>query len=199
MALAGLPWHKRGAMRLILFAFALAIGLGYLMGGRLRNLGAVRFRHAWAGLVGVGLQFLPVTGAPGYVALIASFVLLAFVAVANRRLPGFALIVVGLCLNFLVIAVNEGMPVTREALVASGQTATIDDLREAGGSKHHLATSEDDLQFLADRFGIPAPVNQAVSVGDIVAYSGVMWFVVAAMRRRDEDADAELLAAEAPG
>jgi hypothetical protein len=199
MAPAGLPWHKRGAMRLILFAFALAIGLGYLIRGRLRNLASVRFRHAWAGLVGVGLQFLPVSGTAGYVALVASFVLLTFVAVANRRLPGFALLVAGLCLNFLVIAVDEGMPVTREALVASGQTATIDDLREAGGSKHHLATSEDDLLFLADRIGIPSPVNQAVSAGDVVAYAGVMWFVVAAMRRREETSRAELSAAEAPG
>jgi hypothetical protein len=183
-------------MRLILVAFALAIGLGYLLGGRLRNVGAVRFRHGWAGLVGVGLQFLPFGGTPGYLALVASFVLLTFVAVVNRRLPGFALLVAGLCLNFLVIAVNQGMPVTREALVASGQTSTLDDLRISGGSKHHLATPDDHLLFLADRIGIPAPVGQAVSVGDIVAYAGAMWFVVAAMRRREPDPQPEVPAAE---
>ena len=197
MAQNGLPCHKRGTMRLVLFAFALAIALGYAFGGRLRHLGTVRFRQGWAALAGVALQFLPVTGAPGYLVLVASFVLLAFVAVLNRRLPGFALVVVGLCLNFLVIAVNEGMPVTRDALVASGQTETIDDLREAGGSKHHLATPDDDLLVLADRFGIPAPVSQAVSVGDVVAYAGVIWFVVAAMRRRHEGAPADLRPAEA--
>ena len=183
-------------MRLVLFALPLAIGLGYLLGGRLRNVGGIRIRHGWAGLAGVGLQILPVRGTAGSLVLIASFVLLLFVAGVNWRLPGFGLVVVGLCLNFLVIAVNQGMPVTREALVASGQAETLDDLRGAG-AKHHLATSDDDLLFLADRIAIPAPVRQAISVGDVVAYAGAMWFVVAGMRRRDEDVRAEVAAAEA--
>jgi hypothetical protein len=190
-------WHKRGTMRLVLLTFPLAIGLGYLLGGRLRNLAGIRFRHGWAGLAGVGLQFLPLDGTAGYLALLASFGLLVFVALVNRRLPGFVLVVAGLCLNFLVIAVNQGMPVTREAIVASGQADTLDDLRENGGSKHHLATPEDDLLFLADRIGIPPPVGQAVSAGDVVAYAGAMWFVVAGMRRRDVDADRRLRTAEA--
>jgi hypothetical protein len=88
------------------------------------------------------------------------------------------------------------MPVTREAVLASDQGETLDDLSSAGGSKHHLATSDDDLLFLADRIGIPAPVAQAVSVGDVVAYAGVVWFVVAAMRRRPEHAPAGAAAAE---
>lgn len=177
-------------MRLILIAFPLAIGLGYVLGGRLRNLAGARFRWGSVGLAAVGLQFLPVTGTLGSVVLVASFALLLLVAVANSRLPGFALVVIGLCLNFLVIAVNEGMPVTRDAIVASGQADTLEDLRDDGGPKHHLATSEDDLMFLADRFGIPAPVRQAVSIGDILAYAGALWFVVAGMRRGEERAAA---------
>jgi hypothetical protein len=174
-------------MRLILFAFPLAIGLGYLRGGRLRNLAGVRFRHAWAALVGIGLQVVPVGGTGGSVVLIGSFLLLLLVAVANWRLPGFALIMAGLCLNFLVIAVNQGMPVTRHALVASGQADTLDDLVAGGGAKHHLAGPEDDLLFLADAIPVPPPVRQAISVGDILAYVGTTWFVIAAMRRRDQD------------
>jgi hypothetical protein len=184
-------------MRLVLFVFPLAIGLGYLLGGRLHRLGNVRFRHAWAGLAGVALQILPLGGALGFIALVCSFGLLLFVAWINRRLPGFALVVAGLCLNFLVIAVNEGMPVTREAVVASDQEETLDALRSDGGSKHHLATPDDDLLILADRIGIPAPVSQAVSVGDIVAYAGIVWFVVAAMRRRTDAAPTGVPAADA--
>ncbi len=183
-------------MRLILIAFPLAIGLGYLLGGRLRNLGGLRFRHGWAGLVGVGLQILPVGGVAGSLVLFASFALLLFVAVANRRLPGFALVVVGLCLNFLVIAVNEGMPVTREALTRSGQADTLHELETDGGAKHHLASSDDDLLFLADRLALPPPISQAISVGDIVAYAGVIWFVVAGMRRNEEEQPSDLPAAE---
>ena len=184
-------------MRLVLIAIPLAIGLGYLLGGRLRNLGGIRLRHGWAGIAGVGFQFLPVEGAAGYAALLASFALLVFVAWANRRLPGFVLVLVGLCLNFVVIAVNQGMPVTREAIVASGQAETLDDFDGTAGTKHHLATPEDDLLFLADRIGVPPPVAQAISVGDIVAYVGAAWFVVAGMRRRDVDAEPNLRTAEA--
>jgi hypothetical protein len=173
-------------MRLVLFTFPVAIAIGYLLGGRLSNLGGVSFRLGWGGFAGVFLQFLPVGGTAGYLVLAASFVTLIFVAAANRRLAGFVLIVIGLWMNFVVIAVNEGMPVTREAVVASGQADTLDDLHSAGGSKHHLATAEDDLLFLADRIAIPPPVSQAVSIGDIVAYTGAMWFVIAGMRGREK-------------
>ena len=141
-------------MRLILVTFSLAIVLGYLLGGRLRNLGSIRLRLPWVGLAAVGLQLVPANGPLGSALLFTSFALLLVVGVANRRVPGFGLVVAGLCLNFLVIAVNDGMPVTAEAVVASGQADTLDDLR-AGGAKHHLATADDELLFLADRFGIP--------------------------------------------
>jgi hypothetical protein len=116
--------------------------------------------------------------------------------VVNRRLPGFALVVVGLCLNFLVIAVNQGMPVTREALEGSGQLDTLHELETDGGAKHHLAGPGDDLLILADRIALPPPISQAISVGDIVAYAGVIWFVAAGMRRNEDDQPADLPAAE---
>jgi hypothetical protein len=187
-------------MRLVLFAFLPAIGLGYVLGGRLRHLSGIRFRHGWAGLAGVALQFLPFGGTAGHVALLASFALLLFVAAVNLRLPGFPLVIVGLCLNFLVIGVNQGMPVTREAIVSSGQAETLPSLVRGGGTKHHLATEEDRLLFLGDVIGIPAPVRQAVSVGDILAFGGAMWLVVAGMRRpHDLRAPDPAPAAEVPG
>lgn len=185
-------------MRLVAIAFPLAIGLGYVFGGRLRHLGDLRFRFAWAGLAGVGLQFVPAEGRAGFLILLASFGLLVVAAVANRRLPGFPLVIAGLCLNLVVIGVNEGMPVTRDAVVASDQADTLDDFADTGGAKHHLATDDDDLLFLADTIGIPSPVRQAISVGDIAAYAGAMWFVVAGMLRRGEPAGRDAPAAEAP-
>ena len=179
-------------MRLVLFTFPLAIALGYALGGRLSSLGEVRFRYGWAGLLGVFLQFLPVSGTPGYLVLVASFLLLVFVASVNWKLPGFLLVLVGLWMNFLVIVVNEGMPVTREAIVDSGQVETLRALRDDGGTKHHLATPDDDLVFLGDRIAVPAPVRQAISVGDVVAYAGAMWFVVAGMRGRDDELETDV-------
>ena len=177
-------------MRLVLFTFPFAIAIGYLLRGQLRHLGNVQFRYGWAGLAGVVLQFLPVEGTPGYLLLSASFVLLLFVAGANIRLTGFALVLAGLWLNFLVIVVNEGMPVARQAIISSDQAETLEDIQAANTNKHHLATDDTDLLFLGDVIGIPSPVRQAISVGDVVAYAGAMWFVVAGMRPpREREAD----------
>jgi hypothetical protein len=89
-----------------------------------------------------------------------------------------------------VIAANHGMPVTRHALVVSGQQDTLDALVHDGGEKHHLSGPGDRLLFLADVTPIPPPVHQAVSAGDMVAYAGVAYVVVAAMRRRRDESPA---------
>jgi hypothetical protein len=171
-------------MRLILFTLPVAIALGYVLGGRLGHLAEISLRYPGAGLAGLGLQTLPVGGTLGHILLLGSFVLLLLVAGANWRLPGFVLVGAGLWLNLVVIAVNGGMPVTADAFVASGQTEGLDDL--AAGGRHHLATPRDELVFLADSIPVPAPVRRAMSVGDLAAYAGAMWFVVAGMGRRDE-------------
>ncbi len=171
-------------MRLALFVFAAALLIGIIVGGRPSRLADVRFRWPLLGLAGIALQLVPASGTVGTVLLVASFVLLGVVCIANIRLPGFVLILIGLSLNFLVIAVNGGMPVTAHALVASGQRDTLTDLVRHGGSKHHLATSSDHLVFLADSIPIGPPIRQAVSVGDILAYTGAGWFIVSGMRRK---------------
>ena len=171
-------------MRLALFVFAAALLIGLAAGGRPARLAEVRFRWPLLGLAGIALQLVPVSGSTGRILLIASFVLLFVVCIANVRQPGFALILAGLSLNFVVIAVNAGMPVTAHALTASGQQGTRTDLLHNGGSKHHLATSSDRLVFLGDAIPIGPPIRQAVSVGDLLAYAGAGWFIVSGMRRK---------------
>jgi hypothetical protein len=170
-------------MRLVIVTIPVAIVVGYLAGGRLGNLANVRFRWPMSGLAGIALQFAPVAGTGGTLLLVASFLFLFVAAGVNRRLPGFAVILVGLWLNFVVITVNEGMPVTEHALVASGQVNTLADLRSGADTKHHLASDRDQMVFLGDAIPIPPPIHQAVSIGDLLAYSGAMWFVVRGMRR----------------
>ena len=170
-------------MRIVLFAMSAAVPLGYLAGGRLGNLAKLRFRWPLAGAAGIGLQFVPAAGTVGTLLLVASFLFLLAAAGRNRRLPGFVLILAGLWLNFLVITVNEGMPVTRNALVASAQADTLASMNSGTDPKHHLATGRDQLVFLADTIPIPPPVHQALSVGDLLAYSGAAWFVTGGMRR----------------
>lgn len=170
-------------VRLLLVVFVGAIAIGLLAGGRLANLAEHRFRLGWLGVIGVALQFLPVHGDAGDLVLTASFLCLFVVCGANWRLPGFVLILAGLLLNFVVITVNEGMPVSREAVVASGQAATLSELRELDSPKHHLERPDDRLTALGDVIPVGPPIRQVVSVGDIAVLLGVAWFLIVAMRR----------------
>jgi hypothetical protein len=174
-------------MKLTLVALALSVLVGLLAGGRISNLASSRIRWPFLAPAGLALQLLPVPGRVLPMALLfVSFALLLTFALANIRTVGFALIVAGLALNFAVIAIDGGMPITRHALVASGQSDTLSLLVHHGGAKHHLASASDRLLPLADVIPVRG-IDQAVSAGDVVTYLGVMLVVVAWMRRRDEE------------
>jgi Family of unknown function (DUF5317) len=175
-------------MRFILVTLIFACGLGLLVGGRLSALATLKVRWTPAALIGLALQLTPFPGDTWPLAmLLVSFVFLTAFAVVNlrSRVPGFVLIALGVVMNFTVIAVNQGMPVTREALVASHQEDTLPILLERPGAKHDLAGPDDHLMLLADVIPVP-PLDQVVSLGDVLAYGGVVWLVVTGMRRREE-------------
>ncbi len=170
-------------MRLVLLTLPLALVVGTLAGGRISRLPSVPFR--WVALVpaGVALQFVPMSGSGGALLLIASFALLCAFAARNLGLAGFPLILLGLLLNLTVIGLNNGMPVSKTALIRSGQSSTLAALRSHGGSKHHLATNQDELLPLGDVLALPPPVRQAISVGDIATHAGIVWLIVWGMLR----------------
>jgi hypothetical protein len=173
-------------VRVVLATLVLAVALGYLAHGRLSKLATARVRWPLAAIVGLALQLAPVPGRTWPLALLfVSFALLFVFAIVNvgARVAGFPLILIGIALNFTVIAVNGGMPVTRDALVASRQMDTLESLVRDGGAKHHLAGPDDHLLFLGDVVAIE-PIKQAVSLGDLFTYAGVIWLVVAAMLGR---------------
>lgn len=171
-------------MKLVLPSFLLAVAIGYARGGRLATLGQLHLRWQGLAILGLALQIVLWPGGSWpLVYLYLSFAILAAFAIANIRMTGVALILVGIALNFLVIVVNQGMPVSRVAIVDSGQASTLEDLVSGGGAKHHLASSDDDLRFLGDVIAIP-PLQQAISVGDVFTYGGVVVLIIAGMGRR---------------
>jgi uncharacterized protein DUF5317 len=176
-------------MKLLLAVVLLSIYLGYVFGGRLKRLETLRPR--WWGLViaGLAIQFVPLPeGTAGTdlvvrtAVLAISYTLLVTFAAVNIRMPGMALVLIGLACNFTVIVVNGGMPASAEALTNSGQQDVLDSLRNEGADKHHLLTDEDQLTFLADVIAVPQPIGQAVSIGDVFVYAGLVWLVIATMR-----------------
>ena len=178
---------------MILFAsvIVLAFVLGFALGGRLSGFEGVRVRWWGLAIAGLAVQFVPLPEGSGgsdlvirTAVLALSYTALLVFAGSNLRLPGLALILVGLALNATVIVANGGMPVSADALVRSDQTEVLTDLQGSGADKHHLARDGDVLTFLGDVIPIPSPVAQVVSIGDVLVYSGLVWFVVAAMRGR---------------
>lgn len=170
-------------MRLIALTLLIGVVLGFAMGGSLRDFPTIPIRAGWVALAGLVMQLLDPAGWLGAATLLLSFALLLVFAVENIRVAGFVLIAVGLSLNALVIAANAGMPIAREAIARSDQAWTIPELEAGGGgSKHHLADDDTRLLVLGDAIGIPAPIAQVVSVGDLVLHAGIVWFVASAMQ-----------------
>jgi hypothetical protein len=172
-------------MQLIMMTMAGAILLGFATGGRFSNLLTRRIRWAGLAVAGLVMQMAPLPTSLewlGLPILIISFVPLCLFVGVNMRLPGAGLILMGVLMNFAVIAANQGMPVSRYALVESNQQATLQMLVEQGGIRHHLASSEDVLLPLGDVIPVGGVVHQAVSLGDIFAYGGVGWLLFAGMQ-----------------
>jgi hypothetical protein len=178
---------------MILFfgVIVLSVLAGYLLGGRLRAFERLRLRMWALAPIGLALQALPLpNGRHGTDLLVrvavfsASFVLLLLFAAMNFRVAGMPLLFFGLTLNFVVIAGNGGMPVSRHALEASGQGDVLEELLKDEGAKHHLLTADDHLTFLADVIPVGPPIKQVMSVGDVFVYAGLAWLIVAVMRGR---------------
>jgi Family of unknown function (DUF5317) len=185
-------------MSLILGVVVVAILAGYLSGGSLREFPTVRTRWWWLALVGVAMQLVTGSGTLETWLLLGSFVVLLIYVTANIGAPGYPLILLGLLLNFAVIAANGGMPVTREALVASGQADTLPELASGGDrQRHFLAGDGTRLVDLGDVLALGSPVHQVVSLGDVFVHQGIAWFIVMAMRRRDPSPALQRRTAEA--
>ena len=179
-------------MKLMAICMSVILLVGYLAGGRLRNLANLEIQWPWLALIGLALQFVtgPGTSVP-LVCLYLSFALLIVFTIKNIRVFGFAVILAGVLCNLLVIGANGGMPVSKAALRGSDQGRFLGDLENNPYPKHHLATDDDLLRFLGDVIPLPELIAQAISVGDILTYGGVGLVVVGAMRgpsRRREPA-----------
>lgn len=177
---------KGDGVKLALVCLAAGVLIGYIFGGRLRNLIDARLRWAGVALAGLVLQLAPLPGPLAGVAfplLVASHAILIAFVMKNIRSPGFALILVGVILNLVVIAANRGMPVTRQALVAANDRAGLAELRQPG-RRYHLAGPHDTLIFLSDAIGTTRPFELIISVGDIWIYLGGVAFVARAMSRK---------------
>ncbi len=173
-------------LALVLFS-ALAIAL--LRGGRFGNLADIRLRLWWLLPLGFAMQAIAEYLPPGEwsrtigVALVlASFLPLIILVIANRERTGMWLAGLGVLMNFSVILINGGMPVLGEAVeVAAGfrpGAALPDSIR------HIPMTASTRLTFLADVIPIPFfGRGSVISLGDVFLAVGLGQFLETELRR----------------
>lgn len=128
------------------------------------------------------------------VALVGSMILWLAFALANRRLPGFWLLGLGLAANLLVIVANGGfMPISPETLqVLTPETKSEHWMigQRLGYSKDIvLLASQTRLAWLSDCLLLPSwfPCQVAFSIGDVLIALGAVQALWATADTRKEN------------
>ncbi len=178
------PYH--GGVLLLASIVVIGLLLGWGLGGRIRNLAELEVRLWWLIPAALLLQVVTIPRAgqgPGryapFAVLLLSFVLIGLVMTLNWRLRGFPTILLGVILNVIPIAINQGMPVSGPAILEVG--GSLSAIPHELGEKHHLLRPEDRLTALADVIAVRRPFQAVVSAGDLVMWVGAGLFLTAAM------------------
>lgn len=188
-------------MGYIAIALLLGLAAGLVTGGRPSNAGRRPLRGTGALGGAVVLQVLPelvdVSETTGLACVLGSYALLLGFGLANMRIVGVPVVLVGLLCNVAVITANGGMPVRAEAILAVDRSADLGDLDF--GAKRHLEEPGDRLTFLGDVVPV-RPLGQVLSFGDLILAVGIADVVfrllrpAAPVRRRRRPTAAEILA-----
>jgi len=169
----------------ILYAIPVGLAAGWLLGGRLDGLAAIQFRLAPLAILALIVQvllFSPLADGLGLdvgkAIYVASTAIVLLVVVANLRLTGVPLVVLGAACNLAAILANGGvMPASSAALAAIG----------AGIGPHTASAvvAQPSLEPLTDLFATPGwlPFANVFSVGDVLIGAGIAVAIAGAMRR----------------
>jgi uncharacterized protein DUF5317 len=168
--------------------FLIGVLVALPLGGRLRTLGQIHV--CWVGLIYLALAFqiaafpgrsMPWTTPEGAAVRlwIASDTILLAVMLRNIRLPGVALVGVGLLMNLAAILANAGhMPVLPSALRDAGLHYSV--------SMNSKVIAHPALAWLVDRWAAPRwiPLANVFSAGDVVIAVGGFILALCVMRAR---------------
>jgi len=151
------------------------LAIGLVTGGRLRHLAGHQLRSVW--LLATGVVVLAGSdrlahGPAATVAALVGYGCLVAVAVVNPTVIGMGVVAVGLAANALVIGVNGGMPVHRDAVVAARMADPSQVAFLSYGPLHHEERPGGHLGLLDDRIPVPE-LHQVLSFGDLVLGVGV--------------------------
>lgn len=176
---------------ILVLCIVLGLCLRLVLGRSLMQLGELRLSGEGPLMillcVQAALPAVQLTGALAHAAFwvwLGTFPLLVGVAWANRRQPGMVVLGTGLALNAVVIALNGGMPVSEQAVLAVG-SATVAQNIPAGDFVHVVVTATTRAVWLADVIPVPGPtwLRSIASAGDCLLFVGVVvWLAMASGR-----------------
>ena len=160
----------------------------------------IGLRFGWLIFLALGVQVVAlglvndVSFDAARIMLVASYVVLVPAVVVNVKRPGIGLVLVGVILNFAVIAANGGsMPIDPQAFGVS-----VEDNEAMTASEGFLPFSKDtaqsgdevNLRVLSDTFAVPGPLTIAFSIGDVFIALGILVFVLKPLLPRRRTAPA---------
>lgn len=171
-------------------SIAVALLIGVLAGGRFFNLRTLSLKHIELFLLPFLIQWGLNYAAAQEVSWVGevkgfihagSYLLLFGGLFLNRNLPGMKILGLGVLLNFLVIAANQGlMPVNGDYLPAE----VLEGLRNGTDGTHGLMGEGTKLAWLGDQIYCPLPyAKQMISVGDLVIDIGAFFMVFVTVKK----------------
>jgi hypothetical protein len=171
----------------LLFVVVISLGVALARGGNLEALGQVRIRYAGVLLIALFFKALVYsTVAAQYLGsgpwnrighVLVNLTLLA-VVFANRKLPGFWLVGLGIAANLLVILANGGaMPVSVAGAQRLGLPTDPLLFHQQYGAANSLVTESTHLWFLGDVIVMPPFLPaKVISIGDAALAIGAFIF-----------------------
>lgn len=163
-------------MSFTVVALVAGVVLGFATGGRPSNVNRRSLDLVWLLTVSVLLQvaaeLADLPDRAGLAMVLVSYVGLSAFALANVRLVGMPVVLVGLLCNLTVITANGGMPVRTDAILAA-HAATPGEIDALDfGAKRHVETSNDVLTFLGDVIPVRS-TREVLSFGDLILAFGI--------------------------
>jgi hypothetical protein len=166
----------------------LSLIIGFIRRGTLKGLAELTLKFGWVFpiLLGIQIGVFLLQGRVEWLEQLSGFLFIViyvlglFFLWVNRSNKGFILLFIGVCLNFIVMALNGGrMPVSYEAAAFALDPYYTEILKDGLYGKHTMLTESTKLGFLGDIIPItsPYPKSQVISIGDVVMNIGVFIFI----------------------
>lgn len=186
---------------LVIDGILLSIIVGLIRGGNFKGIAHLQLKFGWIFPLLLVLQIVVyvsqnrvewIGNISNYFFILIYIVGMLFLWI-NRKHEGFTILLLGVFLNFLVMAINGGrMPVSVEAASILDPNY-LQALEQNLASKHTILTSSTYLPFLADIIPLqpPYPREQVISIGDIVMNVGIFIFIQKLMQKEKAQTSVE--------